>query len=57
MNMKKQANKLPYIKPKIERVRLVSENAILSHCQGFGPNGSGHNGSGCPTLNCKSPGS
>ena len=57
MNMKKQANKLPYIKPKIERVRLVSENAILSHCQGFGPNGSGHNGNGCPTLNCKSPGS
>jgi len=29
----------PYVKPKIERVRLVPEEAVLAACKGFGGEG------------------
>lgn len=47
----------PYTKPTIEQVQLVAEEAILAHCQGLGPNHSGHNGNGCPTSTCQYQGS
>ena len=49
----KLLTKKPYLKPKIEQVRLVAEEAVLGVCQGtgkFGPIGE------C-TLACVDPGS
>lgn len=51
-----QRKKKPYQKPKLRRVELRPEEAVLGACKSNGSTGGGAGG-GCSTISCMSQGS
>lgn len=53
----KGARKRPYTKPKLRRVELRPEEAVLGACKSSGGTVGGGAGGGCTPVTCQSTGS
>lgn len=49
--------KKPYMKPKLRRVELRPQEAVLGNCKSMGGTMGGGAGGSCETISCQSQGS